>query len=111
MRIWTLLRYPHPPLNQSSYTIFSFHRLAGFLPHPASYFFALGVGCITEVTGLPRGRDLAGRSRRRGLFLEGQDLLATRLSAETTGEKLLQDIQEGVGREQLLQPHPVPQVG
>ena len=38
-RIWTLLRYPHPPLNQSSYTIFSFHRLAGFLPHLASYFF------------------------------------------------------------------------
>ena len=36
--IWTLLRYPHPPLNQSSYTIFSFHRLAGFLPHPASFF-------------------------------------------------------------------------
>jgi hypothetical protein len=33
------LRYPHPPLNQSSYTIFSFHRLAGYLPHLASYFF------------------------------------------------------------------------
>jgi hypothetical protein len=40
--IWTLLRYPHPPLNQSSYTIFSFHRLAGFLPHLASYFFGDG---------------------------------------------------------------------
>ncbi len=40
--IWTQLRYPHPPLNQSSYTIFSFYQLAGYLPHPASYFFGLG---------------------------------------------------------------------
>ena len=32
------LRYPHPPLNQSSYTNFSFHDWPS-LPHPASYFF------------------------------------------------------------------------
>ena len=51
--IWTLLRYPHPPLNQSSYTIFSFHRLAGFLPHPASYFFAVPVDVTAHATELP----------------------------------------------------------
>ena len=32
------LRYPLPPLNQSSYTIFSFHDWPG-LPHTASHFF------------------------------------------------------------------------
>ena len=32
------LRSPLPPLNQSSYTIFSFHDWPS-LPHPASYFF------------------------------------------------------------------------
>ena len=47
------LRYPHPPLNQSSYTIFSFHRLAGYLPHPASYFFAALVGVSGDAAGLP----------------------------------------------------------
>ena len=49
------LRYPHPPLNQSSYTIFSFHRLAGYLPHPASYFFAALVGVTSDATGLLAG--------------------------------------------------------
>ncbi len=53
--IWTLLRYPHPPLNQSSYTIFSFHRLAGFLPHPVSYFFGEsnneGTACRASAQG------------------------------------------------------------
>ena len=34
------LRYPLPPLNQSSYTIFSFHDWPG-LPHTASHFFWL----------------------------------------------------------------------
>jgi hypothetical protein len=47
------LRYPHPPLNQSSYTIFSFHRLAGYLPHPASYFFAVPVDFTAPATELP----------------------------------------------------------
>ena len=42
------LRYPHPPLNQSSYTIFSFHRLAGYLPHPASYFFVAPMGVAED---------------------------------------------------------------
>ena len=32
------LRSPLPPLNQSSYTIFSFHDWPG-LPHTASHFF------------------------------------------------------------------------
>jgi len=35
------LRSPLPPLNQSSYTNFSFHDWPG-LPHPASYFFGAG---------------------------------------------------------------------
>jgi len=47
------LRYPHPPLNQSSYTIFSFHRLAGYLPHPASYFFVAPVGVAEDARGQP----------------------------------------------------------
>ena len=38
------LRYPLPPLNQSSYTIFSFHRLAGSPPLGQSFFCGHGPG-------------------------------------------------------------------
>ena len=68
-RIWTLLRYPHPPLNQSSYTIFSFHRLAGFLPHLASYFFWGGAEKSkgwSDKAHLGRGRFFIFRQRPSG---------------------------------------------
>ena len=40
------LRYPLPPLNQSSYTIFSFHRLAGSPPLGQSFFCGQGPGAL-----------------------------------------------------------------
>ena len=42
------LRYPLPPLNQSSYTIFSFHRLAGSPPLGQSFFCGQGSGVLRD---------------------------------------------------------------
>jgi hypothetical protein len=55
------LRSPLPPLNQSSYTNFSFHDWPS-LPHPASYFF---VAVTSGTSRFPKRRHRHGvRSNR-----------------------------------------------
>ena len=56
------LRSPLPPLNQSSYTIFSFHDWPS-LPHPASYFF---VAMTSGLRRFPLNQNLHRLSGRIG---------------------------------------------
>jgi hypothetical protein len=65
------LRSPLPPLNQSSYTNFSFHDWPS-LPHPASYFF---VATMSGSSRFPVHQNLHGWSGQIGSFAIRQLLL------------------------------------
>ena len=76
-----LLRYPHPPLNQSSYTIFSFHRTDRVPPPPGQFFLAPGCGVAAGAACLARPQGARGAGDGQPPDFPGKSAKSARVRA------------------------------